>query len=351
MQPAKVLGIYTFTKRVALEEMESKPRKQQGYSTVSHFNIVHYDCHLAAVRWACFLRGAPTGLPLCSSVPDRALQGSRQLAGGPGLGGGGAASPEVFILSLTLCAVGCPAFSHIGPRTIPGKMHLAFGPGLVRAVLPNGGCGPSVYHLVVTSGCPSVESVVTHWSLLSSQSRLARGREEWESAALQNANTKCNGLLPVWGPHVPESAFATCLARCVWSRGRGGEAGVGLPWWSSGEALCFHRQGHVFRPWLGCMVWPKKGGGGFPGGGGRSAIGSAPSLEIHVHPRLLTGAAWSRSDSAGRTLHPQLLGPREESLAFCCLPFFADLRIQDTGPLIDPRGQNFPELTSRSSEF
>ncbi|KAM5132251.1 E3 ubiquitin-protein ligase UBR4 [Mantella aurantiaca] len=91
-QPTKVLGIYTFTKRVALEEVENKPRKQQGYSTVSHFNIVHYDCHLAAVR-------------------------------------------------------------------------------------------------------------------------LARGREEWESAALQNANTKCNGLLPVWGPHVPESAFATCLAR------------------------------------------------------------------------------------------------------------------------------------------
>lgn len=91
-QPTKVLGIYTFTKRVANEEFENKPRKQQGYSTVSHFNIVHYDCHLAAVR-------------------------------------------------------------------------------------------------------------------------LARGREEWESAALQNANTKCNGLLPVWGPHVPESAFATCLAR------------------------------------------------------------------------------------------------------------------------------------------
>lgn len=55
--------------------------------------------------------------------------------------------------------------------------------------------------------------VGSHLSLLSSQSRLARGREEWESAALQNANTKCNGLLPVWGPHVPESAFATCLAR------------------------------------------------------------------------------------------------------------------------------------------
>ncbi|XP_030194560.1 E3 ubiquitin-protein ligase UBR4 isoform X5 [Gadus morhua] len=91
-QSTKVLGIYTHTKRVTLEEFENKPRKQQGYSTVSHFNIVHYDCHLAAVR-------------------------------------------------------------------------------------------------------------------------LARGREEWESAALQNANTRCNGLLPVWGPQVPESAFATCLAR------------------------------------------------------------------------------------------------------------------------------------------
>lgn len=49
-QPTKVLGIYTFTKRVALDDFENKPRKQQGYSTVSHFNIVHYDCHLAAVR-------------------------------------------------------------------------------------------------------------------------------------------------------------------------------------------------------------------------------------------------------------------------------------------------------------
>lgn len=43
--------------------------------------------------------------------------------------------------------------------------------------------------------------------------RLARARDEWESAALQNANTRCNGLLPLWGPQVPESAFASCLAR------------------------------------------------------------------------------------------------------------------------------------------
>ncbi|XP_031553032.1 E3 ubiquitin-protein ligase UBR4-like isoform X2 [Actinia tenebrosa] len=90
--PQKVLGIYTFSKRCILEEFETKQRKSQGYCTVSHFNIVHYDCHMAAVR-------------------------------------------------------------------------------------------------------------------------LARGRDEWESAALQNANTKCNGLLPIWGPQVSESAFASCLAR------------------------------------------------------------------------------------------------------------------------------------------
>jgi E3 ubiquitin-protein ligase UBR4 len=80
-QPSKVLGIYTFTKRVSLDDSEAKPRRAQGYSTVSHFNVIHVDCHLAAVRHA-------------------------------------------------------------------------------------------------------------------------RGREEWESAALQNGNTKCNGLLPLWGPQV-----------------------------------------------------------------------------------------------------------------------------------------------------
>ncbi|XP_060527250.1 E3 ubiquitin-protein ligase UBR4 [Cylas formicarius] len=91
-QPTKVLGIYTFTKRCNIEEFETKQRKTVGYSTVTHFNVVHIDCHMSAVR-------------------------------------------------------------------------------------------------------------------------LARARDEWESAALQNANTKCNGLLPLWGPQVPESAFASCLAR------------------------------------------------------------------------------------------------------------------------------------------
>ena len=41
----------------------------------------------------------------------------------------------------------------------------------------------------------------------------ARTRDEWESALLQNANTRCNGLLPLWGPGVTESAFAASLAR------------------------------------------------------------------------------------------------------------------------------------------
>ena len=34
-----------------------------------------------------------------------------------------------------------------------------------------------------------------------------------DSASLQNANTRCNGLIPLWGTQVQESAFASCLAR------------------------------------------------------------------------------------------------------------------------------------------
>jgi len=49
-----VLGIYTFTKRVNLDDGEAKPRRAQGYSTVSHFNVIHIECHLAAVRLVCF---------------------------------------------------------------------------------------------------------------------------------------------------------------------------------------------------------------------------------------------------------------------------------------------------------
>lgn len=91
-QPSKVLGIYTFTKRTNVEDFEMKSRKTLGYTTVTHFNVVHIDCHMSAIR-------------------------------------------------------------------------------------------------------------------------LARSRDEWESASLQNANTRCNGLLPLWGPDVVESAFASCMSR------------------------------------------------------------------------------------------------------------------------------------------
>lgn len=91
-QPTKVLGIYTFTKRTNIEEFELKARKTLGHTTVTHFNVVHVDCHMSAIR-------------------------------------------------------------------------------------------------------------------------LARGRDEWESASLQNANTRCNGLLPLWGPDVPETSFSATMTR------------------------------------------------------------------------------------------------------------------------------------------
>lgn len=50
-QPSKVLGIYTFTKRCLIDDFESKSRKTYGYSTVTHFNVVHVDCHMSAVRF------------------------------------------------------------------------------------------------------------------------------------------------------------------------------------------------------------------------------------------------------------------------------------------------------------
>lgn len=61
-------------------------------------------------------------------------------------------------------------------------------------------------------------TTVTHFNVVHidchvSAIRLARARDEWESASLQNANTRCNGLLPLWGPDVLESAFASCMTR------------------------------------------------------------------------------------------------------------------------------------------
>ncbi len=91
--PQKVLAIYTFSKKVELESLyEAKARKSIGFSTVTHFNLVHIDCHTNAIR-------------------------------------------------------------------------------------------------------------------------SARNGREWENAALQNANTKCNGMLPIWGPLVTETVFSNALAR------------------------------------------------------------------------------------------------------------------------------------------
>lgn len=35
---------------------------------------------------------------------------------------------------------------------------------------------------------------------------------EWEGAALRNSGTRCNNLLPVAGPAVPEAAYAAAAA-------------------------------------------------------------------------------------------------------------------------------------------
>lgn len=89
-KPEKVLGVYTFTRRMTVEELESKLPKTVGYCTVTHFTCVHTDCHMAAIKST---------------------------------------------------------------------------------------------------------------------------RDEWEKASLHNANTKCNGILPMWGPDVPESNYVQALAR------------------------------------------------------------------------------------------------------------------------------------------
>jgi E3 ubiquitin-protein ligase UBR4 len=40
-----------------------------------------------------------------------------------------------------------------------------------------------------------------------------RSRDEWETSFLHNNNTRCNALLPLWGPEVTESDFSTQMAR------------------------------------------------------------------------------------------------------------------------------------------
>lgn len=99
------------------------------------------------------------------------------------------------------------------------------------------------------------------------------------------------------GPHVPESAFATCLAQVsvehgAWSE-RGGRDLLVVQW--LGSVLSLPRAQvqslvGVQRSHTLCGVYKKKRWRGFRDGE-RSAISSALSSETHVHPHLLMGAA------------------------------------------------------------
>lgn len=119
-----ILGMYSYTKRIVADAFDQRPRKTMAQSTVTHFNLVHFDCHHAAVMlvhlwtWSSFSNFF-----------------------------------SAYIILYSLLAV---------------------------TLLP----------------C-----------------RSARNRDEWESAMLHNANTKCNGLLPLWGSQVTEASFASCLAK------------------------------------------------------------------------------------------------------------------------------------------
>ncbi|KAH8034573.1 hypothetical protein HPB51_025771 [Rhipicephalus microplus] len=73
-QPSKILGIYTFSKRCNLDEYEAKPRKTPGYTTVTHFNIVHVDCHMAAVRTRCVAREEKNLANFLEMSPDRQIE-------------------------------------------------------------------------------------------------------------------------------------------------------------------------------------------------------------------------------------------------------------------------------------
>jgi E3 ubiquitin-protein ligase UBR4 len=61
---------------------------------------------------------------------------------------------------------------------------------------------------------------VTYFNLIhldchSSAIKQARAGDEWESALLQNGNTRCNALLSLGGPEVPETQFTTALTKSV----------------------------------------------------------------------------------------------------------------------------------------
>uniref|UniRef100_A0A7G3AGM3 Putative e3 ubiquitin-protein ligase ubr4 n=1 Tax=Lutzomyia longipalpis TaxID=7200 RepID=A0A7G3AGM3_LUTLO len=172
-QPTKVLGIYTFTKRVPVEQFEVK-RKTPGYTTVTHFNVVHIDCHMSAIR-------------------------------------------------------------------------------------------------------------------------LARSRDEWESASLQNANTRCNGLLPLWGPEVTGSAFFWRIC---------GDNAFLLVWTQRCE-INFPNAIHDLKLLLMRFAFEKSFHEDAGGGGPESNMHLVPYLVFYALYILLSSRSFSREEKTLATFLAQ----------------------------------------------
>lgn len=50
-RPDQVLGVYTFSKRITLPTVPTiKHRRETGFTTVTHFNIIHIQCHTEATK-------------------------------------------------------------------------------------------------------------------------------------------------------------------------------------------------------------------------------------------------------------------------------------------------------------
>jgi E3 ubiquitin-protein ligase UBR4 len=50
-KPMEILGVYTFSKRVNMGMlMESKGRQDSGFTTITNFNLIHFQCHREATK-------------------------------------------------------------------------------------------------------------------------------------------------------------------------------------------------------------------------------------------------------------------------------------------------------------
>ena len=74
----------------------------------------------------------------------------------------------------------------------------------------------SVQNVSSTMGRHNVLHTVSHFNLVHvqcHQNSVKGSKGEWEKAMRHNADTRCNSLLPIWGPKMPESVYSTELAR------------------------------------------------------------------------------------------------------------------------------------------